>query len=163
MATTGETYWPPPVNPHWSLTPIKLGPVDDLHVENGDLLVARLWRWDEERLREDAERERREQLASGVAFPDCCVSVWGMIKTPDCPLDALVSRLCEHMFTYRTAKWVAFTTDRRLKSSRFELRLREPPPCHYDLVLGTDFEAADYAGLAALFDEYGRRKLHECV
>lgn len=132
-------------------------------VEDGDLLIARLWRWDEDRLEADAKAAFRDQVQQGIREPECLVSVWGMDKNPDITPDELSRTLCRHILEHRTAKWIAFTTGSQLLEESIGLRLDEPPPYHFHARLGTDMESANYQGLARLFSEGGARKVRECL
>jgi hypothetical protein len=131
-------------------------------VADGDLLIARLWRWDTERLQKDAETVRRLQLAEGVEVPECLVSAWGMLKDPSVSTDELGKSLCEHILQYRRSKYIAFTTQSRIEDKGFHLR-QDPPEFHYNVILGTDFEQADFEGLAGLFEDDGGRRVDECL
>ena len=134
-----------------------------MDVEMGDLLVARLWQWDAERLRKDAERDHTDRLAAGEADPDYSISVFAKRRNEGQPVEALIQDLCQHIGEYRSAWWVTFTTDRRLRGEGFLLRLSEPPPDHYDVVLGADLDSADLPGLAAVLGELPRRRFPTCA
>jgi hypothetical protein len=135
-----------------------------MDVETGDLLVARLWRWDADRLRQDAERDHRERLAAGEAEPDYSVSVFAKPKIGGQAVEDLMHELCEHILQVpRSANWVTFSTGTRLLKAGFPLRLSEPPPHHYDVVLGTDLELADVKGLAEVLGEQDKRRFPACT
>jgi hypothetical protein len=125
-------------------------------------LIARLWRWDAERLRADASADYLDRLASGDENPDYSVSVWGVPKPGDKDVETLMRDLCEYVRQVRDARWVAFTTDRRLRDKGFPLRASGPPR-HYDVVLGTDLAQADVDGLAGVFSEHERRRFPACT
>ena len=140
-----------------------MGRVAIVEVEAGGMLVARLWRWDEERLRKDAERDHRERLVSEEVDPDYSISVWAMPKPEKKAVDDLMQELCQHIQAYRSAAWVTFTTRQRLHENGFSLRLSEPPPRHFDVVLGNDLESADFKGLEAILGEEPRRRFPACT
>lgn len=131
-----------------------------LTVEPGDQVVARLWRWDEERLREDALADHRMQLRSGRLHPDYSVSVFAGPPLADGgDVDEACEQVTELATDVRSARWITFTTRSRLERAGFKIRLSEPPPGHHDVVLGDDLAAADVAGLAEVFSEQERRRL----
>jgi len=131
-----------------------------VHVEPGDLLVARVWRWDAERLRLDAERDHAVDLAAGIQNPEYSISVFARRHQAGEDIEAAMRDLCQRI--NRRAQWVAFTTDRILRGKGFELRRNEPPPDHYDVLLGSDLARADVAGLEAVFSEHPRRRFPSC-
>lgn len=128
-------------------------------IADGDLLVVRMWRWDADKLIEDAERSRREAVSDRLV--DCNVSVYAMVKRPAESVEGLAQRLCRYLIDERgpRARRVAFTTGQRLQTRGFHLRLAEPPPHHYDLILGPDEQSADYGGAAREFDNGAQRKV----
>jgi hypothetical protein len=131
-----------------------------VEVEPGDLLVARVWRWDVDRLLADAETDHAVQLAKGVPDPDYSISVFARRQGPHEDVEAAMRDLCKRI--KRSSKWVTFTTKSALAGKGFELRLNEPPADHYDVVLGRDLSRADVAGLEALFNKHERRKFPSC-
>jgi hypothetical protein len=131
-----------------------------VEVEPGDLLIARVWRWDAPRLLLDAERDHAVQVSEGAVNPDYSISVFGRTHAPADNVEDAMRDLCGRI--NRKAAWVAFTTGSALRDKGFTLRLSEPPPSHYDVVLGSDLAQADVAGLEALFVEHDRRRFPSC-
>jgi len=129
-----------------------------VEAQPGDLIVARLWRWDVERLRLDAETDYRERVRLGQRDPYYSISAWALRLPSEGDVEATVEALFVHIRNFRTARWAAVTTDRRLRSKGFDISISEPPPKHYDVVLGRDLAAADFDGLEAVFNEDDRRR-----
>lgn len=129
-----------------------------MEAEPGDLVVVRLWSWGVERLRLDAERDYAAQAARGDPNPLYSISAWGQVVLPGQDVEDVVQELFRYVRTQRRAKWAAVTSDARLRHEGFKIVLSEPPAGHYDVVLGTDIATADFAGLAAVFNEHERRK-----
>jgi hypothetical protein len=133
-----------------------------MEVADGDLLVARLWRWDAERLAKDAEVDYAEQVAEGVSNPDYSVSTWAMVKVEDVATEDLMQELCAHVRQYRDARWVTFTTQQRLEASGFKLRQSGPYDRHFDVVIGTELDLEAVERLAEVFGAEQRRRFPEC-
>jgi hypothetical protein len=134
-----------------------------VEVTGGELIIARLWRWDAERLQMDADRDHAEQLAAGEVDPDYSISVFGLQVDEGMTAEEAMRALCERIVPHRSANWVTFTTEQRLSEEGFKIRLREPPPAHYDVILGTDLDVADVARLAGIFNEHQRRRFPSCT
>lgn len=141
---------------------------DGLEVQDGELLVARLWQWSEARIRKDAEQHREERalLATEdgkvVEEPVYAVSAFAALKSHDENVEALMRRVCDLAFGYRRATWVAFSTQAELAEHNIDTILREPPPGHHDLVLGTTLRTEDIAALHSIFQRRPRRRFPSC-
>ncbi|WP_344004792.1 hypothetical protein, partial [Nocardioides lentus] len=88
-----------------------------LELSPGDLLVARLWRWDAERLARDAKADRAEQVAEGESDPDYSVSTFAVQADAGESVEATKSRLIEYATATRSAKWITYTTKSRLEEA----------------------------------------------
>lgn len=131
-----------------------------MEIEQGDRLVARVWRWDAERLRKDAEADHAQQVALNYAEPDYSVSVFAspVVHEPG-QVEEIALRLERNLLEHRSFRYITFTTMSRLTASGFEVRLNEPPPDHYDVVLGTELNEDALTKLSAIFDENEKRKV----
>ncbi len=136
-------------------------------MDDGDLLIARLWRWDAARLRADAERDHDEQAQLGGGWdPDqqepryYSVSAFGLIKSPGEDVEELMRKVCSKV--NRSAKYVAFTTGRELAAHNIEAILNEPPPHHYDLSFGTVLRTDDVERLETLLSSRPKRRFPTC-
>ena len=122
------------------------------------MVVARAWRWDEERLRHDAEVDHADQLANGVSTPDYSVSVFAQLGDDPNDPDVRAALMQKMRDAPLRSRWVSFTTSDRLADAGFLIRLNEPPPAHHDVVLGTVLAPDDVVQLASIFGEYERQK-----
>jgi hypothetical protein len=113
-----------------------------MELQIGDYLVARGWSWAAEKLRASAERDLRDQRASGSSDPVASVSVFAMVHDGSEEPEALKERLVAHVASNLNSKWIGFTTTSKLGAEGFEVRLNEPPEHHYD-ILTPDLEDLD--------------------
>jgi hypothetical protein len=134
-----------------------------VEVVTGDLLVARLAPWSPDGLEKAADRQFREEQNDGVAQPMYSVSVFVTPVEPGRDLTETMIGLCGHIRQIPlNAKWVTFTTGRKLADQNFTLRLSEPPPKHYDVLIGPSLDAARVSSLSAVLSEYPRRRFPAC-
>ncbi len=138
-----------------------------MEVADGDLLIARLWRWDVDRLLQDAERDHDEKTQASLDWdPDqgeaqyYSVSAFGVLKQPGDDVEELMRRVCS--LTQRNARYVAFTTGSELAQHDIEAILNEPPPGHYDLSFGTTLRTTDVQVLEGLLSSRPKRRFPTC-
>jgi hypothetical protein len=65
----------------------------DLPLNVGEKLVTRLWSWDDDRLKKDAEDEQAIAAAEGITLPYYSVSAFAMPLEPAEEVDDLINRL----------------------------------------------------------------------
>lgn len=105
----------------------------------GELLVLRQWRWDAEKLQENAELGYdHDQRVSGAAPPYYSVSVFAMAREADEEVPHLIDRLVNHVRSVRKAAHMMLITESELQTAGFSLIKNEPPAHHYDIPIGTD-------------------------
>ncbi|UQB14598.1 hypothetical protein [Clavibacter nebraskensis] len=126
----------------------------------GQALVARVWSWAPERLRDDAETQLREEQKLKVATPRPSVSVFAVEMEPGEELLDVMRRLCGHV--QRKAKWVCFTTWDELGAAGFDHARSEPPQHHYDVYLSNLEDEEEVKRLAAVFNGHDKRKFPSC-
>ena len=130
-----------------------------LQVDPGDQVVIRAWQWDEARLRQDAELDFAEQQSMGIENADYSISVFMSEACNGEAVDELKKQPLERLTAERRVRRATYTTRRRLEEAGFTTRLNEPPPGHYDVVLGTDLSTSDVAGLASVFGQEPRERV----
>lgn len=138
-----------------------------MQVDDGDLLIARLWRWDSKRLRQDAEKDRDEQTQIAGDWDSdqedpryYSVSAFGLVKEPGESVEDLMRRVCQQI--ERRAKYVSFATKAELDRLNITTILNEPPPNHYDLSLGTTLRTSDVEALERLLSSRPKRRFPTC-
>ncbi|MEV5747159.1 hypothetical protein AB0L00_05020 [Actinoallomurus sp. NPDC052308] len=125
-----------------------------LEVEAGELLLVRFSPMNVPKLVEDAEDSADELVARGEK-PIYSISTFGLVKTPDASVEDLIVRICAEAPCGGKTIWL--TTGSALTEAGFEPRLSEPPPHHYDVVLGERLLVSDVERLVKSF-EPGREK-----
>jgi hypothetical protein len=98
-----------------------------MDVPVGELVLVRFWRWDVDRLKDDAHIEFDAQCERDVTEPDYAVSTFGDVRTTtDLSVVDVAERVCRS--TQRRSKWYTFATQSRLVAANFHVRLSEPLP-----------------------------------
>ncbi len=124
-----------------------------------DMLVLRLWRWDRERLRTDAENDLQDQLANGVALPRPSISAFATSPRHSEDVEAMKTRLVGEATRHRSSEWAAFTTASALAKAGFRIEKNEPPPHHYDIVISDSNSDSELALLQELFEKNERVRI----
>jgi len=120
---------------HWgSLTRFESTTFGTVHLEDGDLLVGRAWRWSAEQIRIDIALDRADKLARGVANPAPAISVFA-VRHPEGEAEVTEATLKGSVRESRNAKWLSVVGERELTEHGFDLVRSEPPQNHHDLVL----------------------------
>lgn len=120
--------------------------------------MGRAWRWDRETLTIDAQKDMREREALDLPLVHS-VSVFALRPAPGESFDETVERLGKHILQYRRSKWLAVTTAADLERKGFAIEINEPPPDHYDVILGELLTDTAIVALEDLFNARDRRKL----
>jgi hypothetical protein len=129
-----------------------------MHLAAGELLIGRAWRWDAEQIAKDIDIDRRTKLAEGEEDPSPSISVFAIPHDGGDVVDT-VQRLKAHVQQYRRSRWLALVTQSELSQQGFRLVLNEPPPKHYDLVLGHLTTEAAIVELEQAFNVRERMRL----
>jgi len=126
-----------------------------VEVRAGDLLIVRFSPMRLEKLIEDAEDEAADCIAHGepVVYS---ISTFGLVRpSSDVTVDDLIMTICAEAPVGGKNIWL--TTARDLSAARFNVQRSEPPPHHYDVILGDKLDEADVQRLVDLL-EPGRRR-----
>lgn len=106
--------------------------------------------------------DMQEALADDpeAAPPYYAVSTFGAVKEPGVDVETLMMELAASI--PRRSNWIVFAGHRELEAEGFPVRQTEPPPGHYDAILGDALRNEDIARLHAVFDRYERRRFPTC-
>lgn len=125
-----------------------------LEVETGDLLLVRFSPMNVQAFMEDAEDSAAECVGRGDP-PVYSISTFGAFKPADVTVEDLLLRICDEAPV--TGRRVWLNTRSALMKLGFSAQLSEPPPHHYDVVLGGELLLADVERLVKSF-EPGRER-----
>jgi hypothetical protein len=125
-----------------------------VEVEPGGLLLVRFSPMNADGITSAANESADECEAAGEARV-YSISTFGLTRGPDESMDDLVLRICEGSDCNGRTVWVAAQT--ALEEDGFEVQLSEPPPNHYDVILGEELRVPDVEELVKSF-EPGRRR-----
>lgn len=121
----------------------------------GEKLVTRLWRWDEERLKDDAQGDYVKAEASGSAPEYYSISTFAMPPEPGERIDDLIDRLITHVLAIpRKARYYCLIAESELTAKGFRLIPSGPYEHHYDVPLGArELDLGAVARLSRLFGD----------
>ena len=119
-----------------------------------EILIVRFSPMNHDKLRETAEDEAAECRADGreVIFS---ISTFGMCRTADSTDDDLISEICREAPVGGRNVWL--TSSSELAEAGFRVELAEPPPHHYNVILGPELIPADIKRLVNVLEPNRRR------
>jgi hypothetical protein len=120
-----------------------------LQAAAGELVLVRFSPMNTEKFIEQAN-DHAAELASYSLEPVYAVSTYGDILGEEETTEALVTRVCEEAGCGGRRIWLA--AGRTLRQEGYDAVLSEPPPHHYDVIIGREQDVPDadkLAGLAA--------------
>lgn len=135
-----------------------------MHLDEDDLLVARVWSWTPAKLSDDAVRSMRDAAAAGSPHPRASVSTFAMSLEPGETVEELMRRLCAYIADVpRRGRYVSFTTGRRLSDAGFELASSPPPDHHHDVFISNLDDNQEFQRLFEVFEEEPKRRFPTCA
>jgi hypothetical protein len=140
-------------------------PPPGFEVPVGELLIVRSNPFGADALSNDAagdfaERSKIAAETGGDPPQDYQISVFARRREEGQTSEALYTELVAHALQYlRGARKVAVVMESELNAALFYLESGDPPPDHYNVVLGTDRAALRSQELAEVFLLHGRIKV----
>ncbi|GAA4718811.1 hypothetical protein [Phytohabitans rumicis] len=126
-----------------------------VEVPEGELLIVRFSPMSFDRLKAQAEEEADDCAARGESLV-YSISTFGLVRSNvETGIDDLVIQICKEAPVSGKNIWL--TTERDLSSAGLAVRRSEPPPHHYDVILGSESVEADIWKLVRLFEPNKRR------
>jgi len=125
-----------------------------LELKTGDLLLVRFSPMNVDALMEDAEDAAAECEEYGDP-PVYSISTFGAVKPAGVSVEDLLLRICTEAPVSGKRVWL--NTEDALARVGFTAQLSEPPPHHYDVILGDELLLADVERLVKSF-EPGRER-----
>lgn len=123
-------------------------------VEAGDLLLVRFSPMNVRGFIEDAEDSADDCETRGEPRV-YSISAFGLVKTMEQTVDDLVLQICQEAPCNGRNVWLAVGSV--LTRTGFRVLLSEPPPHHYDVILGSELRIPDVERLVKHF-EPGRQR-----
>jgi hypothetical protein len=121
-----------------------------LDVATGDLLLVRFSPMNVQALLEDAE-DSAEECITNDEPPVYSISTFGLVKAADVTVSDPLLRICSEAPV--TGKKIWLNTGSAIDKIGFAAQLSEPPPHHYDVILGgSDSLLADVERLVKSFE-----------
>ena len=123
-----------------------------LDVATGDLLLVRFSPMNVEKLLQQAKDQADycESLGEERVYS---ISTFGLVKSDDDVIEDLVARICKEAPCRGRTIWLV--TASTLREEGYDAHLSEPPPHHYDVILGKELHLTDVERVVELF-EHGR-------
>jgi hypothetical protein len=121
-----------------------------LEVEVGELLLVRFSPMNASGLVEDAEDSANDSEADGKPRV-YSISTFGLTRAADETVDDLVLRVCGTATCGGRTIWPVAASS--LTTAGLQVQLSEPPPDHYDVILGSELEIPDAEELVKLVEE----------
>jgi hypothetical protein len=107
-----------------------------------------------DKLREAAEDEAAECRADGRQVVHS-ISTFGMHRTRGVTEDEIIVTICREAPVGGRNVWL--TSSSELLNAGFEIELSEPPPHHYNVILGPELISADIKRLVEVLEPNRRR------
>ncbi|MGR6523819.1 hypothetical protein ACU5JM_19470 [Rhodococcus erythropolis] len=133
--------------------------IEDARLEVDQRVVARLWNWTPDALRDNARKGFKAEVAEGLDPTGYAVSVFAKTRAPGESISTFLDRVCEEIREHRVAKWVALVPEQELADAGFQIDLNEPPKDHYDIPVGSEEDNLRVDDLSRVFGTYNRRRM----